>query len=136
MARIAVLDYGSGNLHSVSRALTRAGAEVTVTSSRDEVSRADAALIPGVGHFGQCVRAIRAAGLDQTIKDLVVAGRPVFGVCVGMQVLFDGSEEDGDTPGLELVGGTVRRLPSSVTVPHMGWNSVAWTSDHPYAEGL
>jgi glutamine amidotransferase len=136
MARIAVLDYGSGNLHSVSRALARAGAEVTVTSSRDDVSRADAALIPGVGHFGHCVRAIRSAGLDTTIKDLVAGGRQVFGVCVGMQVLFDGSEEDADTPGLELVGGTVRRLPSSVTVPHMGWNSVEWSGDHPYCKGL
>jgi imidazole glycerol-phosphate synthase subunit HisH len=136
MARIAVLDYGSGNLHSVSRALSRAGAEVTVTSSRDDVSRADAALIPGVGHFGHCVRAIRSAGLDTTIKELVASGRPVFGVCVGMQVLFDGSEEDAGTPGLELVGGTVRHLPSSVTVPHMGWNSVEWTGHHPYTEGL
>jgi glutamine amidotransferase len=136
MATIAVLDYGSGNLHSVSRALSRAGAEVTVTSSSDDVSHADAALIPGVGHFGHCVRAIRSAGLDTTIKELVAGGRPVFGVCVGMQVLFDASEEDADTPGLELVGGTVRRLPSSVTVPHMGWNSVEWTGDHPYTEGL
>jgi glutamine amidotransferase len=136
MARIAVLDYGSGNLHSVSRALIRAGAEVSVTSRRDEIERADAAVIPGVGHFGQCVRAIRAASLDSAIEELVAGGRPVFGVCVGMQVLFDGSEEDGDTPGLGLVAGTVRRLPSTVTVPHMGWNSVEWTGDHPYRDGL
>jgi imidazole glycerol-phosphate synthase subunit HisH len=136
MARIAVLDYGSGNLHSVSRALTRAGAEVSVTSAPGEVERADAAVIPGVGHFGQCVRAIRAAGLDSAIKQLVAGGRPVFGVCVGMQVLFDASEEEGDTPGLGLVPGTVRRLPSSVPVPHMGWNSVEWTGDHPFREGL
>src|SRR5438046_8784318 len=103
MARIAVLDYGSGNLHSVSRALTRAGAEVAVTGARDIVARADAAVIPGVGHFGHCVRAIRDAGLDVTIAELAASGRPVFGVCVGMQILFDASEEDAETPGLALV---------------------------------
>src|SRR3982751_1432831 len=136
MARIAVLDYGSGNIHSVSRALTRAGAEVIVTASHDEVERADAAVIPGVGHFGHCMGAIRAAGLDRTIENLVERERPVFGVCVGMQVLFERSDEDGETPGLAVVEGTVRRLPSSVTVPHMGWNTVGWTAPHPYRDGL
>jgi glutamine amidotransferase len=136
MVTIAVLDYGSGNLHSVSRALARAGAEVVLTSSPDQTSSADAALIPGVGRFGQCVRAIRAAGLDGAIDRLVDAGRPVFGVCVGMQVLFERSEEDPETPGLGIIEGSVRRLPQSVTVPHMGWNSVTWKADHPYREGL
>ena len=136
MATIAVLDYGSGNLHSVSRALRHAGAEVTVTSARDDVRRADATLIPGVGHFGHCVRAIRAAGLERPIRELASKGRPVFGVCVGLQVLFEASEEDPATPGLGIVEGTVRRLPSSVTVPHMGWNTVEWTRSHPFAEGL
>jgi imidazole glycerol-phosphate synthase subunit HisH len=136
MATIAVLDYGSGNLHSVSRALTRAGADVTVTSARSEAARADAALIPGVGHFGHCVRAIRDAGLDGTIREFAGSGRPVFGVCVGMQVLFEGSDEDADTEGLGILAGSVRRLSTSVTVPHIGWNSVDWSGHHPYAEGL
>ncbi len=135
-ARVAVLDYGMGNLHSVSRALTRVGAEVVVTDAADETLRADALVVPGVGHFGACVRALRAAGLEDAIRSAVASGRPVFGVCVGMQILFEASEEDPD-PGLGVLGGRVRRLPDSVKVPHMGWNTVAWTGrQHAYTAGL
>ena len=89
-----MLDYGSGNLHSVSRALAHAGGEPVVTGDPQRVAAADALVIPGVGHFGHCVRAIRDQGLDQAIAACVGTGKPVFGVCVGMQVLFEGSEED------------------------------------------
>jgi glutamine amidotransferase len=132
---IAVLDYGSGNLHSVSRALAHAGGEPRVTGDARAVAEADALVIPGVGHFGHCVRAIRATGLDRAIADAVEAGKPVFGVCVGMQVLFERSEEDAD-PGLGVLPGGARRLPDDVKVPHIGWNEVTWRKGHPYVDGI
>ncbi|HEX5936447.1 MAG TPA: imidazole glycerol phosphate synthase subunit HisH [Actinomycetota bacterium] len=135
MPTIAVLDYGSGNLHSVSRALAHAGGEPRVTGEPGQVAEADALVIPGVGHFGHCVRAIRAAGLDRAIADAVDAGVPVFGVCVGMQVLFERSDEDPDE-GLGILPGGSRRLPHDVKVPHIGWNEVAWRRAHPYVEGI
>jgi glutamine amidotransferase len=131
-ATIAVLDYGSGNLHSVSRALTHVGAAVQVCAQPDDIGGADAILVPGVGHFGQCVRALRDAGFAQTIRDAVDVDRTVIGVCVGMQVLFETSDEDHET-GLGVVPGRVRRLPPSERVPHMGWNTVSWAGRrHPF----
>jgi glutamine amidotransferase len=133
--RIAVLDYGSGNLHSVSRALAAVGGDVTVTADADDVRSADALVIPGVGHFGQCVGALRDTGLDRAALDVVATGRPVVGVCVGMQILFDGSEEAHE-PGLGVLPGRVRKLPDSVKVPHMGWNTVTWRREHPLTAGI
>ena len=135
MPTIGVLDYGSGNLHSVTRALAHAGGEPIVTSVPDEAMRADVLLIPGVGHAGHCVRAIRSLGLDRTIEAFAGSGRPVVGVCVGMQVLFERSGEDPE-PMLGLLPGVCRRLPHAVKVPHIGWNEVVWTRGHPYIEGL
>ncbi len=135
MTTIAVLDYGSGNLHSVSRALARVGGTPLITGDPAEVGGADALVIPGVGHFGACMRAICHHGLDASIHDFVASGKPVFGVCVGMQVLFDGSDEDAE-PGLSIIGGASRLLPDDVKVPHMGWNTVAWRTDHPYVAGV
>jgi imidazole glycerol-phosphate synthase subunit HisH len=132
---IAVLDYGSGNLHSVGRALTHVGADVLVTGEAVRAAEADALLIPGVGHFGHCVRAIRALGLDEAIGTFAASGRPMFGVCVGMQVLFERSEEDPDA-GLGLLSGASRRLPDTVKVPHIGWNEVAWSRPHPLVGGI
>jgi imidazole glycerol-phosphate synthase subunit HisH len=138
VSTIAVLDYGSGNLHSVSRALEHVGGEALVTGDPAEVAAADALLIPGVGHFGQCVRALRITGLDGTIQDFVGTGRPVIGVCVGMQVLFETSDES-DEPGLGVLPGRVRRLSDRVRVPHIGWNTVEWSRlphEHPFLMGL
>jgi imidazole glycerol-phosphate synthase subunit HisH len=135
VVRIAVLDYGSGNLHSVSRALAHVGGDPVVTGDPLGAADADALVIPGVGHFGHCVRAIRAKGLDRAISDAVGTGRPVFGVCVGMQVLFEGSEEDPEA-GIGILPGLSRRLPDSVKVPHIGWNEVAWEGTHPFVEGI
>jgi glutamine amidotransferase len=132
---IAVLDYGSGNLHSVARAIAHVGGDPLVTGDVDAVTRADALVIPGVGHFGTCMRALCHHGFDQTIRDFVASGRPVFGVCVGMQVLFAGSDEDPE-PGLGVFPGRSVRLPAGVKVPHMGWNTVTWTASHPYVEGI
>jgi glutamine amidotransferase len=132
---IAVLDYGSGNLHSVSRALAHVGAEPLVTAEPAGALAADAVLIPGVGHFGHCVRAIRRLGLDRAIVAAVGSGKPVVGVCVGMQVLFEGSDED-DEAGLAILPGRVRHLPRTVKVPHIGWNDVAWQRAHAFVDGL
>jgi glutamine amidotransferase len=132
---IAVLDYGSGNLHSVSRAIAAVGGEPVVTGDPTAVGNADAVVIPGVGHVGACVRAIRERGLDRSITTAVEGGRPVFGVCVGLQVLLDRSEEDAERC-LGLMPGACRRLPETVRVPHMGWNTVSWTQGHPYVDGI
>jgi glutamine amidotransferase len=134
-ATIAVLDYGSGNLHSVSRALAHVGADVRVVDRPEDVA-GDAVLIPGVGHFGQCARALRTAGFERPIRAAVDDGRPVIGVCVGMQILFEASEEDEET-GLGILPGAVRRLPETVRVPHMGWNTVAWAGRrHPFVADI
>ena len=130
-----MLDYGSGNLHSVSRALAHAGGEPVVTGDPERVATAAALVIPGVGHFGHCVRAIREKGLDRAIAEAVGTGKRVFGVCVGMQVLYEGSEEDPEA-GLAVLPGTSRRLPNAVKVPHIGWNEVSWQRAHPYLEGI
>jgi glutamine amidotransferase len=133
--RVAILDYGSGNLHSVSRAIARVGGEPVVTGDGATVDGADALVIPGVGHFGHCMRAIVERGHDVTIRGFEASGRPMFGVCVGMQVLFEASDED-TAPGLGILPGRVRAIPDAVKVPHMGWNTVTWTRDHPYVRGL
>jgi glutamine amidotransferase len=135
VSRIAVLDYGSGNLHSVSRAIAHVGGEPDVTDDPDRVASADALVIPGVGHFGHCVRAIRARGLDDAVAGFVGTGRPVVGVCVGMQVLFEGSQEDAER-GLSFLPGISRRLPAEVKVPHIGWNDVRWRRAHRLVEGI
>jgi glutamine amidotransferase len=132
---IAVLDYGMGNLHSVSRAIATVGGNAETTREPRDVDGAVALVIPGVGAFGACVRALRDRGLDRAIKDFVATGRPVFGVCVGMQVLFTGSDEDPEE-GLSIVPGWSRKLPPDVKVPHMGWNTVDWSGAHPYLDGI
>jgi glutamine amidotransferase len=132
---IAVVDYGSGNLHSVSRAIARVGGRALVTRDVDEIAGADALVIPGVGHFGASMRAICHHGMDSAIERFRSTGRPVFGVCVGMQVLFEGSEEDTE-PGLGILPGRVARLTGDVKVPHMGWNTTSFPAPHPYLLGL
>jgi imidazole glycerol-phosphate synthase subunit HisH len=132
---IAVLDYGSGNLHSVSRAIAAVGGSPVVTGEPSAVASVDALVIPGVGHVGACVRAIRERGLDRSIAGVVESGRPIFGVCVGMQVLLERSEEDAE-PCLGIVAGACRRLPDEVKVPHMGWNTVTWSRGHPFIDGI
>jgi glutamine amidotransferase len=128
---IAVLDYGMGNLRSVARAIEHVGGKPEVTEHADTALAADGLVVPGVGHFGACMRSLRRSGLDRVVREFATSGRPLFGVCVGMQVLFDGSEE-ADDEGLGLITGVARRLPSDVKVPHMGWNTVRWTEPHPY----
>jgi glutamine amidotransferase len=129
---IAILDYGMGNLRSVARAIEHVGGSAVVTGIPAEALAGGGLVVPGVGHFGACVSNLRERGLDAVVKDYAASGRPVFGVCVGMQVLFEGSEEAPEVAGLGLFGGASRRLPDGVKVPHMGWNTVTWTAEHPY----
>jgi glutamine amidotransferase len=133
---IAILDYGMGNLRSVARAIAHVGGSATVSEDASVALDADGLVVPGVGHFGACMANLRERGLDAVVKEFAASGRPVFGVCVGMQVLLEGSEEAPDVPGLGLIAGTSRRLPEVVKVPHMGWNEVSWTADHPYVRDV
>jgi imidazole glycerol phosphate synthase glutamine amidotransferase subunit len=133
---VAILDYGAGNLRSAEHSLVRAGADVVVTGEAEVARAADALLVPGVGHFGRCVAALRAAGLSDLVSDAVLRGTPVLGVCVGMQILYGGSEEDPAAEGLGLLPGHVRRLPGDVRVPHMGWNTLNAVADDPLLAGL
>jgi glutamine amidotransferase len=124
VAGVVVLDHGSGNLRSAERALARAGARVTVTSDAGLAAAADGLVVPGVGAYAACMAGIDAIGAGPVIAERVAAGRPVLGICVGMQVLFEWGEEHGvTTKGLGLLPGSVIRL-AATRVPHMGWNTV------------
>ena len=124
-SRITVLDYGSGNLRSAQRALERVGAEVEVTADPDAVLECDGLAVPGVGAFAACMAGLRAVGGDKLIARRIELGRPVLGICVGMQVLFAAGVEHGVwTEGCRAWPGTVERLDADV-LPHMGWNTVA-----------
>jgi imidazole glycerol-phosphate synthase subunit HisH len=131
--RVVLADYGAGNLFSVTYALERAGAQASVSIDPVEVKEADLAVIAGVGHVESAARGLTANGLDEAIRDRVAAGRPVIGICVGMQLLFGASEEGGS--GLELLAGPVRRVRAH-TVPHMGWNDLMVPRPSPLVEGL
>ena len=136
MSRIAILDYGMGNLRSVQRAVERVGGRPEVTSDPQTALRADALIVPGVGAFGACMRGLQERDLDRLVTEFARTDRPVLGVCLGLQVLFEGSEEDPD-PGLALLPGKIRKLdPDGVKVPHMGWNEVRWVADHPLVHGI
>jgi len=132
---IAVVDYGMGNLRSVARAIERVGGKPEVTDKAATVAAADALVVPGVGHFGACMRNLADRGLDRAIVAFTSTGRPVLGVCLGMQVLFAASEED-PARGLGILSGESRRLPPTVKVPLMGWNEVAWIAPHPYVDSV
>jgi imidazole glycerol-phosphate synthase subunit HisH len=133
---IAVLDYGMGNLRSVARAVEHVGGTAVVTDDAAGALAADGLIVPGVGHFGACMRNLRERGLDAVVKEFASSGKPLLGVCLGMQVLFEGSEEAPDVPGLGLFEGISKRLPAILKVPHMGWNHVAWGSDHRYVRDV
>ena len=137
VARIAVLDYGIGNLRSAEKALQHVGAHAFLTASADEVAGADAVVLPGVGAFGACMDALRRAGLEPIVRDAVASGRPFLGICVGMQMLFSRSDEDPDALGLGIVPGVVRWIPPGVKRPQMQWNRLDMVrSDDPMFAGL
>ncbi|AHY46378.1 imidazole glycerol phosphate synthase, glutamine amidotransferase subunit [Rubrobacter radiotolerans] len=137
--KVAVVDYDAGNTLSVTKALRKVGADVELTYDTERILASDAVVLPGVGAFGDCMDGIRARGLDAAVRDAVTAGKPFLGVCVGLQVLFDGSEETPEVPGLGILPGKVVRFDvaeEGLKVPHMGWNQLRVEREHPVLEGL
>ncbi|RMI29805.1 imidazole glycerol phosphate synthase subunit HisH [Nocardia stercoris] len=134
--KVALLDYGSGNLHSAARALARTGAEVTVTADPEVALAADGLVVPGVGAYDACMRGLKAVRGERIIGKRLAGGRPVLGICVGMQVLFERGVEHGvETEGCAEWPGTVERLAAPV-LPHMGWNTVTAPADSLLFAGL
>lgn len=134
---IAVLDYGIGNLHSAEKALQQVGADAHLVTDPDVAKGAAGVVLPGVGAFGRCMEALRSSGMDRVAKAAVDAGTPFLGICIGMQLLYEGSEEDPDATGLGLLPGTVRRLPEGVKHPQMQWNRLDLARpESPLLQGL
>ncbi|HEY9555139.1 MAG TPA: imidazole glycerol phosphate synthase subunit HisH [Acidimicrobiales bacterium] len=122
MTLIAVLDYEIGNLRSAQKALEHLGADARLTADRDLIGEAAGVVLPGVGSFGRCMEALRARGLDEVAHEVIAAGTPFIGICIGMQMLFEGSEESPGVPGLGVLPGSCRLLPDDVKRPQMQWN--------------
>ncbi|HTD36352.1 MAG TPA: imidazole glycerol phosphate synthase subunit HisH [Candidatus Limnocylindrales bacterium] len=134
--RIAVIDYGGGNVGSLLAALERRRASFALTEDAGDVERAGAAILPGDGAFAATMDALRERGLDGAIRRTIAAGRPFLGICVGMQVLFASSDEYGGAAGLNIVPGHVRRFTGAPRVPHMGWNDLVIERTHPFVDGI
>ena len=124
--RVAVVDYGMGNLASVAKALARSGADVRVTQSAAEVAGAAGVVLPGVGAFRDAAARLEQSGLGAAVLERIAAGTPFLGVCLGLQLLFESSGEGGRWPGLGVLAGTVERLETGLKVPHIGWNDLEW----------
>ncbi len=134
--KVAVLDYGIGNLRSAQKALQKVGANAVLTSDHAEIENADAVVLPGVGAFGACMDALREADLESAVHKAVDAGVPFLGICVGMQMLFDASEEDPSAKGLGIIPGTVQWIPETVQRPQMQWNQLHIVHNDPMFKGL
>ncbi|MGE0452259.1 MAG: imidazole glycerol phosphate synthase subunit HisH [Vicinamibacteria bacterium] len=133
--RFAIVDYGLGNLGSVTKAFRHAGAEATLCAEPARLEDADALVLPGDGAFAATMGEIHARGLEPALKRAVRRGKPLLGICIGMQVLFEESEEHGRNEGLGLLPGRVRRFDGALPVPHMGWNRLRPTRPHPLTRG-
>ncbi|UJF33072.1 imidazole glycerol phosphate synthase subunit HisH [Paenibacillus hexagrammi] len=123
---IAIIDYGMGNLHSVSKAVERLGYEAVVTGDAERILAADGAILPGVGAFGDAMGNLRESGLQDIVIRYAETGKPLLGICLGMQLLFSSSEEHGNHEGLGLLPGKVIRFQGDYKVPHMGWNRLVY----------
>ena len=134
---VAVVDYDAGNTLSVTRALEKVGARVDLTPDPDRVLAADAVVLPGVGAFGDCMNKLRERGMEAACKETYRSGKPFLGVCVALQVFFERSEESPGVDGLGIFPGTVVRFePDGLKVPHMGWNQLFLSREHPVMQGL
>jgi glutamine amidotransferase len=134
--RLAVLDYGGGNIGSLVAALERRGVAFDLTADAERAVAADAAILPGDGAFGATMEALRERELDRAVREIVARGTPFLGICVGMQVLFESSDEFGGDAGLGIFTGHVRRFTAAPRVPHMGWNDLTIEREHPFVAGL
>ncbi|HWT01804.1 MAG TPA: imidazole glycerol phosphate synthase subunit HisH [Pyrinomonadaceae bacterium] len=133
---MAIIDYGVGNLRSVEKAFAANGCGAVVTTDERTLRAAERLVLPGVGAFGACMKALRERGFDQLALERAAEGTPLLGVCVGMQMLFEESEEFGLTSGLALLRGRVRRFPAELLVPQVGWNQVRQRRAHPLLNGV
>ena len=136
---VAILDYNAGNVTSVAHAVRRLGYEAEVTHDHETIRKADQIIFPGVGAAGTCMQVVRERGLDVALRNAVDDGKPVFAICVGMQLIFDHSEEDGGVDCIGLLPGVVRRFDlddPTLKVPHMGWNPVRFAEGEPIARSL
>ncbi len=134
--RIAILDYGAGNLRSVARAVAHAGYEARVTARPADALAADAVILPGVGAAADTMRNLDERRLAEPVRRVIEAGTPFLGVCMGMQALLTVSEEGGEHPCLDVIPGRVRRLTGAAKIPHMGWNTVRQLRSHPVFDGI
>ncbi len=140
--KVAVVDYGAGNLRSVAKALERSGLSPRLAREAAEVRAADSVVLPGVGAFADAVRSLQKSGLGDAVRESIEAGRPYLGLCLGLQLLFDESDEHGVNPGFGWLPGRVERFPKSepsgarLRVPHIGWNEVRFSGAHPMLEHL
>lgn len=135
MKYTAILDYGVGNLKSIANAMAYIGQRTVVTGASDELERADAIILPGVGAFPDAADKLRETGLDQALRTQV-GRKPILGICLGMQLLFDRGEEGRNCKGLGLVSGDVERIQTDLKLPHIGWNSLTFQNDSPLFRGL
>ncbi len=133
---IVVIDYGAGNLRSVVNAIAKLGYQSKVTNNPEDVFNAAAVILPGVGAAGDTIASLEKLGMSNVIRQLIDKKRPFFAVCVGLQVLFSGTEERGWHECLGVIPGIVRRLPLGLKIPHMGWNQVKQTIAHPLFDGI
>jgi imidazole glycerol-phosphate synthase subunit HisH len=133
---IVIVDYGMGNLHSVSKALERMGYESVIASDRETILQADAIILPGVGAFGKAMYELTQRDLAAVIKEAARRNKPVLGICLGMQLLFTSSDEHGYHQGLNLLPGHVVRFEGDYRIPHMGWNWLSFKHPHPLFKGL
>ena len=137
MMKITIIDYGMGNLHSAAKALEKVGAQVTVTSDPELVRQADKVILPGVGAFGDCMKNWNERELAPVIHEVIAAGKPFLGICVGLQLLFEGSEEDPGVAGLGIFKGMVRKIAApGLKIPHMGWNNLEYRTSSSLFQGL
>lgn len=136
MAQVAIIDYGVGNLHSVEKAFAANGCAAVVSADENVLRQAERLVLPGVGAFGACMEALAARGFDRLVRERVAAGTPLLGVCVGMQMLFEESEEFGASRGLGFLRGRVRRFPEDLVVPQVGWNQVRQQNSNRLFAGI
>jgi glutamine amidotransferase len=133
---VAVLDYGIGNLRSAQKGLERVGADARLTADPAVIADAAGVVLPGVGAFGRCAEELRAAGLEPLVHEAVASGRPFLGICIGMQLLYDGSDESPGVAGLGVLAGKIQLLPDGVKRPQMQWNRLDLRRPTPLLEGL
>src|SRR5262245_21246417 len=136
MTDIAIIDYGAGNLRSVERAFAATGNRAIITNDLSVLSEAKGLVLPGVGAFAACMKALTTGGYDSLVRQRVMAGTPLLGICVGMQMFFERSEEFGKTAGLGLLRGTVQRFGVEQLTPQVGWNQVRKRNSHSLLSGI